>query len=159
MQFVAGLGFYEITLLIWGNLLYLDILANGEVYLPTVFIFLTPPQDVAKWALRGHPTLPTPFFHPNACCFSARIPGGERGWHGSLADVCLPFGSLEKEAQDWAGGASACTASAEKVQFQGFWALGLKDSFCRCFLRSITSLFSVPSSGTGSRGLEGHWLI
>lgn len=84
-------------------MLHLDVLADGEVQLPSVFIFLTPPQDIAKWALQGHPTLPTPFFHPNARCFSAQIPGGGRGWHRSLADVCLPFGSLEKEKQAWAG--------------------------------------------------------
>lgn len=50
----------------------------------------------------------------------------ERGWPRSLADVCLSFGSLEKEEQDWAGRASGCAASAKKVQFQGFLLLESK---------------------------------
>lgn len=51
----------------------------------------------------GTSTLPTPLFHPSAHCCSAQIPSGGRGWHGSLADVCLPFGSSEKGKQEQAG--------------------------------------------------------
>lgn len=86
-----------------GYPLHLDVLADGEVELPSVFIFLTPPQDVAKWAPQGHPTLPAPFFLPNVCCFSAQILVGG-GWRQSLADGCLPLGSLEEEKQAWLEG-------------------------------------------------------
>lgn len=78
------------------------------------------PQDVAKWAPWGHPTQPTLFFHPNAYCLFAQTPRGR-----SLADVYLPFSSLEKEEQGQAGGTSACAAPAENMQFQGFGAFAL----------------------------------
>lgn len=127
--------------------------------MPSVFIFLTPLQDVAKWAPWGHPTQPTPFFHPNACCLFAQTPGGEGGWHRSLADVYLPFGSLEKEEQGQAGGTSACAASAENMQFQGFGALGLKVFLQVLFFTQYNQLVLCPLPGDRIQRLEGHWLI
>lgn len=126
--------------------------------MPSVFIFLTPPQDVAKWAPWGHPTQPTLFFHPNAYCLFAQTPRGEEGWRRSLADVYLPFSSLEKEEQGQAGGTSACAASAENMQFQGFGAFAL-EVFLQVFFTQYNWLVLYPLPGDRIQRVEGHWLI
>lgn len=145
MKSLCSFGVISSTLMFW---------QMGSIVAICLY-FSNPSTGRCKMGTIGTPHTANSILSPKCLLFICPDPRGEKGWHRSLADVYLPFSSLEKEDQGQAGGTSACAASAENMQFQGFGALELNVFLQVFFWLSITSLFSVPSRGIGSRDWRG----
>lgn len=139
------------SLLILGYLLQPDILAAGEVQLPSVCIFLTPPQDVAKWAPQGHPHCQP---HSSTQVLTAALPrspaGAEAGMGLWLMSAC-PLALQKRESRNrleglWVSGKSTVS---------GMWALWVQASFCRHSLLSINECGLFPLQGSMAQGVGG----